>query len=102
MLNSIFERRVKLKYGYDLYLEIPEKEYLQIYEDVNDEAAHNIINLFLQYHRDDGRPKDIKINYDSKNRTVNIRAFLDYEDNTHSDETTSPHRYLSVISKKHL
>lgn len=102
LLNSIFERRVRTENGYDLYLEIPEKEYLQIYEDVNDEAAHNIMSLFLQYHRDDGRPKDIKIKHDSKNHSVNIRAFLDYEDNTHTDETMTPHRYLSVISKKEL
>lgn len=95
------ERRVKKDDGgYDLYLEIPEKEYLNIYEDVNDEAATNILKLFLGYHRDDGRPDSIKIKHDKANHSINIYAFLNYEDNTHTDEYYTPHQYLSITSKK--
>lgn len=100
MLNSIMERRVKRDDGYDLYLEIPEKEYLNIYEDVNEEAANNIIDLFLGYHRDDGRPESIKIKHDKGNHTINIYAFLDYLGNTHTAEYYHADRYLSVTNKK--
>ncbi|KJF25471.1 hypothetical protein [Clostridium aceticum] len=94
MLESVLDRRVKHEGGYDLYLEIPEKEYLQIYEDVNNEAAENILKQFLQLHQDDGRPDHIEIKYDRNNHTINIKALLKYEGNDHTKADTLPN-YLN-------
>ncbi|AOY78447.1 hypothetical protein [Clostridium formicaceticum] len=88
MLESVSDRRVKHEAGYDLYLEIPEKEYLQIYEDVNNEAAETILKQFLQLHQDDGRPDHIEIKYDKNNHTINIKALLSYEGNDHTKAET--------------
>ena len=85
LLNSIEDRRVRLEHGYDLYLEIPEDEYFNAYNGVNETAAHNILSLYLSYHQDDGRAEDVVIRHDKNNHSINIRAFLNYEDNTHTD-----------------
>lgn len=90
MLESIIDRRVKHDEGYDLYLEIPEKEYLQIYEDINTEAAEDILHQFLHLYQDDGRPNNIEIKHDKNNHTVNIKALLEYEDNDHTKEKILP------------
>lgn len=90
MLNSIQDRRVKNEDGYDLYLEVPDKEYLQVYEDVNEDGANNILNLYLEYHSDEGRPQGLKIKHDTKNHTVNIHTRLTYEGNDHTDAYIRP------------
>lgn|GEM_PF-1140571 len=90
MLNYIEDRRVRLEHGYDLYLEIPEDEYFLAYNDVNETAANNILSLYLSYHQDDGRAEHIEIRHDRNNHTVNIRAFLNYENNTHTDAEPRP------------
>lgn len=88
MLESIFNRRVKHDTGYDLYLEIPEKEYLLLYEDVNNEGGKEILHQFLQLQQDDGRPHNIEINHNKKNHTINIKALLKYEGNDHTEVQT--------------
>lgn len=90
MLNSILDRRVRKDKGYDLYLEIPESEYFNFYEDVTEDNALNILELFLEYHNDDGRLQEVKINYDKNNNSINIRAALSYEGNDHTDPRIMP------------
>lgn len=90
MLNFIQERRVRQENGYDLYLEIPEDEYYHAYNGINEAAAENILALFLRYHQDDGRIESIEIRHDKNNHSVNIHAFLNYEDNTHTDAVPTP------------
>jgi len=84
MLNSILDKRVRKDQGYDLYLEIPEKEYFNVYEDVTEGNASNIVDIFLEHYQDDGRPEMIKVNYDKNNHKINIRATLSYEGNDHT------------------
>ncbi|WP_051569112.1 hypothetical protein [Alkaliphilus transvaalensis] len=100
MLNSIQDRRVKTDDGYDLYLEVPDQEYLQIYEDVNEEGAQNILNLYLEYYSDDGRPQGIKVNHDEKNHTVNIHTRLSYEGNTHTEAYIRPNPIRHYSSQR--
>ncbi len=90
MLNSIQDRRVRTEHGYDLYLEIPEKAYLEVYEDVDHHSAENILKLYLEYYSDDGRPEELKVKHDRNNHTVNIHTHLVYENNTHTDAYVRP------------
>lgn len=90
MINGIQERRIKNDAGYYLTLEIPEGEYLDIYEDVSGEAASHIVDVFLNYYQDDGRPQDIEIKHDKLNQKVRINALLTYEGNQHTDLRPTP------------
>ena len=81
MLNSILDRRVRKDNGYDLYLEIPENEYFNVYEDVTENNARNIVDLFLEHYQDDGRPQMVKVNYDKGNNSINIKTVLSYVGN---------------------
>ncbi|GAB6084810.1 hypothetical protein [Alkaliphilus crotonatoxidans] len=91
MINGIQERRIKKEAGYHVTLEIPEKEYLQIYEDVNEDAASHIVDVFLNYYQDDGRPQNIEINHDKQNHMISISTLLTYEGNDHTDPRPTPH-----------
>ncbi|WP_053957587.1 hypothetical protein [Inediibacterium massiliense] len=85
MINSIQERRVKVKNGYQLYLEIPEKEYLFAYdENISTENAKDLLNQYLEVHQDDGRLDHVEIKHDKNNHSVNIKASLIYEGNDHT------------------
>ncbi len=86
MLNSIREVRVRNKKGlYDLTLEIPEKEYFLVYNDVNQESAHNIIKQYLVHREDDARPENIAIDYDRNKHMVSLTSELHYLENDHTD-----------------
>ena len=89
MINSILDRRVRKDHGYDLYLEIPQNEYFNVYENVTEENARNIVDLFLEHYQDDGRPNMVKVNYDKNNNSVNIRATLSYEGNDYTEHPDS-------------
>ncbi len=94
MLNSISERRIKLKDKYKLYLEVPEKEYMMVYNDeINLENARDILIQFLEYYQDDARIEDLSINHDKSNHSINIEANLSYIGNDHTDNKAFP-RYL--------
>lgn len=90
MLDSILERRIRQRDGYDLYLDIPEKEFYRIYEDLNKKSADDILNNFLHYHQDDGRPTDIAIKHNKNRRIITINAVLNYLDNDHTKEKNLP------------
>ncbi|ABR49199.1 hypothetical protein Amet_3059 [Alkaliphilus metalliredigens QYMF] len=100
MLSAIFERRVKMEEGYKLHLEIPEKEYLNVYEDVNEKAASEILQQFLAYHQDDGRVEEIKIKHDRNNHTVNIHTHLNYLGNDHTAQVGIPNHLRYYESKR--
>lgn len=89
MINSILDRRVRKDSGYDLYLEVPESEYFNVYEDVTEDNARNIVDLFLEHYSDDGRPKMVKVNYDKNNNSINIRVALSYEGNDYTEHPDS-------------
>ncbi len=91
MLNSISERRVKLNDKYKLYIEIPDKEFLMIYDqNVNTENAEDVLGQYLEYHQDDGRIKNVEIDHDKNSHSINIKADLLYENNDHTDPRNTP------------
>ncbi|WP_432664568.1 hypothetical protein R9X47_29065 [Wukongibacter baidiensis] len=91
MLNSISERRIKLKDKYKLYLEVPEDEYMLAYNDeVSVNNARDILTQFLNYHQDDGRIENAEIKHDKNNHSINIEADLLYVGNKHTDPETVP------------
>ncbi|MCT4565793.1 MAG: hypothetical protein N4A68_15965 [Maledivibacter sp.] len=95
MINSISERRVKLKDKYKLYLEVPEREYLVAYnDDISVENARDILTQFLKYHQDDGRIENTKIKHDKNNHSINIEADLNYIGNDHTSPKDLPN-YLN-------
>lgn len=89
MINSIIDRRVRKKEGYDLYLEVPEEEYFNFYKDVTEKEAHNILDLYLEHYQDDGRAENVKVNYDKGNHSINIKADLNYIGNDHTNHPDS-------------
>lgn len=91
MLNSISERRIKLKDKYKLYLEVPEKEYLLTYNnEISVKNARDILTQFLKYHQDDGRIENAQINHDRNNHSINIEADLVYVGNDHTTQKNIP------------
>ncbi|QEK12380.1 hypothetical protein FQB35_08325 [Crassaminicella thermophila] len=96
MLNSISERRVKLSGKYKLYLEVPEKEYLTIYDrNVSVENARDILWQYLNYHQDDARVENVEIKHDKSNHSINIEADLMYEKNDHTTGRYRPNHLRS-------
>lgn len=63
---------------------MPKNEYFGAYEDVTEENARNILELFLQHYQDDGRLESVNINYNRGRDIVGINAFLSYEENDHT------------------
>lgn len=85
MLNSISERRVKLRDKYKLYIEVPDQAYLTIYDgDVSTDNARDVLSQYLNYHQDDARVDNVEINHDKNNHSVNIQADLIYVGNDHT------------------
>lgn len=102
MLNSISERRVKLSDKYKLYIEVPEKEYLTIYDsNVSVENAKDILWQYLNYHQDDARIKNVEIKHDKNNHSINIEADLLYEGNDHTTGRYTPNHLRSEKEQEH-
>lgn len=95
LINSISERRIKLKDKYKLYLEVPEKEYLMTYNnEISENNARDILTQFLKYHHDDGRIEYVEIKHDKNNHSINIEANLNYIGNDHTASKNLPN-YLN-------
>ncbi|MDF2548126.1 hypothetical protein [Anaerosolibacter sp.] len=85
MLNSISERRVKLRDKYKLYIEVPDQEYLMIYDgDISENNARDVLSQYLSYHQDDARVDNVEVKHDRNNHSVNIQADLIYLGNDHT------------------
>jgi len=57
MFNEARETRI-LKDGiYHLSLQIPEKEFFLVYDNVSENIANEILDHYLKIHQDDGKPK---------------------------------------------
>jgi len=85
MLNNIREIRTRSNKGlYNLTLEIPEKEFFQVYDDVNKESAYDIIKKYLIYREDDARPRNTEINYNKGKQIICLNSELHYLENDHS------------------
>lgn len=87
MLDSIIESRENISNGvYNLKLQLSEKEFFAVYDEVNMEAAVDFIKRYLIYKEDGGRPKDIEINYDKESRVVIITTRLRYFKNEYIEK----------------
>ncbi|RKD31463.1 hypothetical protein [Thermohalobacter berrensis] len=86
MLNSIVESRKREENGiYRLNLSVSEKAYFSVYDSVNEDAGYEIIDQYLNYHQDDGRPEKVQVKYNKNSHIINISAELHYTDNKHTD-----------------
>jgi hypothetical protein len=102
VLNSISERRVKVKDKYKLYLEVPEKEYLVTYDrNVSVENARDILWQYLNYHQDDGSVENVEIKHDKNNHSINIEADLLYMGNDHTTGRYTPNYLRDEKELKH-
>lgn len=84
MLNSIRETRAVKEGLHNITLEIPEKIYNTFYDKINEDNAMNILEQYLNYHQDDGVPRNVKIKHIKGTHTVNIYADLHYLNNKKS------------------
>jgi len=99
LLNSISERRIKLKDRYKLYVEVPEEDFLMAYnQNISIENARDLLSQYLSYHQDDARLESVKINHDKNNHSVNIEADLHYIGNSHTEQEPTPN-YLNHLDK---
>jgi len=91
MLNSMIVGRQRVGDYYNLILQIPESEYFDIYEDLDKEAARDIVKQYMTYHGDDGRCSDVEIHHNKSAHIVGIRATLHYDDNDYTEQFIIPH-----------
>ncbi|KXZ39834.1 hypothetical protein SAMN05661008_00945 [Alkalithermobacter thermoalcaliphilus JW-YL-7 = DSM 7308] len=86
MLNGVVEIRERKNNNlYNLTLEIPDKRYFEVYEDINEENALDIVNRYLISKQDDARPQNIKIKYDQNSHLIRLTTDLYYLGNDHTD-----------------
>jgi len=84
MLDSIRETRMVEGGMYKLVLEIPEDSYWNFYGDIEEEYAEDILNQYLQFRQDDGKPQEVAIEHDAYNHIINIKANLHYLGNEYT------------------
>ncbi len=84
MYGNILERRIVDYDGHSMVLEIADSEYNTIYDGYSDDIAMEIVNNYLQYRSDDGRPSNVHIQHDDVNNIVRIYADIDYLGNDHT------------------
>lgn len=91
MLRSMVAVRRRDGDNYRLVLELPEKEYFDIYEDIDREAAEDIVKQYITYNGDDGRYSGVSIHHHKNTHIVSVQATLNYNDNDHTEQFTIPH-----------
>jgi len=93
MLNSIRETRTVKEGMHNIMLEIAEETYTTFYGNISEDNAMDILKQYLNYHQDDGVPRDVKMKHNRNTHTVNIYANLHYLDN----EKSSPRYYADDV-----
>lgn len=96
MLSSIRENRIQRDGLYEITLQIPEKDYFDVYTSVTVGSAHDILASYLDYHQDDGRPDSIDIKHNKNGHVVNITADLHYLGNAHTEPRHTPNRLTAT------
>lgn len=85
-MDNIFEQRNKLEDGnYNLSLKVSDSSYFDIYENIDTEAAKDLLRNYLNSNSDDARFENVNINYNKNEHLVNIKAKLNYNNNMHTD-----------------
>jgi hypothetical protein len=97
MLNSIIETRIIRNGLYNITLEINEKDYFSVYKNLEEGQAYELLEKYLRYRGDDGRPEDIKIKHRKNVHTVIISSDLHYAENP---KYVNPYQVHGHIGKK--
>ncbi|MGE4283037.1 MAG: hypothetical protein AB7G87_04880 [Clostridia bacterium] len=84
MLNSVLDTRNLDNGMHKMTLEIPEKEFEDIYGEYTNEAASEFLAYYMENRGDDGRPSDIEIKQDKNSHVVRIEANIHYLGNDHT------------------
>jgi hypothetical protein len=90
MISSIRENRIRRDELYEITLQMPENEYFDAYEGISVPAAEEILQNYLRYHQDDGRPENIHIKHNKNGHVINVTAELHYLGNDHSKQESIP------------
>lgn len=86
MLNSVREIRTRDEKGiYTLTLEIPEKEFFLVYNDVDKQSANDLLKQYLIFRQDDARLTSVEIEHNKNNHMINVVSELSYLGNDHTD-----------------
>ena len=99
MLRSMVVVRQRLDDCYNVTLELPEKEYFDIYEDLDKEAAEDIVKQYMAYHGDEARYSDVSIEHLKGDHIVAVNAKFHYDKNDHTEEFTIPHHLTEKTYK---
>lgn len=94
MLNSILETRTLDNGLYNITLRINEDEYFSVYDSLNEEDASELLENYLKYRADDGRPEDIKMKHNKNEHLVTINADLYYTGNEKTEDMYNTHGYI--------
>ena len=94
-MNSIVAIRHKDGDLYSITLEVPEKEYFEIYEDIDSNAGEDILKQYMTYHGDDGRYSDVGIKHDKGAHVVSIAAKIHYLGNDHTEQFAIPSHLMN-------
>lgn len=90
MLNSIRENRIQRDGLYEVTLQIPEDDFFFVYDSITVDAAREILDKYLAYHQDDGRPGEINIRHNKNGHVVDITVDMHYTGNDHTDAKPIP------------
>ena len=99
MYNSILETRSFNDGVCRLTLQINENEYFSVYDSLSEEDASELVNNYLKYRVDDGRPENIELKHDRSNHIVTIETDLYYTDNEKTTEMLQAQGYLKNNAK---
>lgn len=83
--DNIIEKRSVNDGIHSLVLVISADEYEKDYDEFHNDYALNILERHLENRADDGRPSDVKIDYDRENNIVKISANVHYLGNQHTN-----------------
>lgn len=79
MLNTITETREKQETNLDkLTLEVARRDFFDVYDTVNEDAAYDLLRRYMIYKHDEGIPSDLEINFDDDKKVVTIKVMLQY------------------------
>lgn len=100
MLNSILETRTLEDGLYNITLQISEKEYFSVYDSLNEDYAYELLENYLKYRSDDGRPEDIKLSHNKNQHLVMINADLYYTGNEKTEDMYNTHDYIHADNER--
>lgn len=84
LFNNIIEKRTVNGNQHSVVLEVSVKDYIQVYDEYNNEIASEIIKHHLGNRGDDGRASDVQIKHEDNSSIIRIYANINYLGNDHT------------------